>query len=169
MIWMPLALPDPPTSLRGPARAFYDELREMLAAVAPTQVDDSKSSVRFDDIGVELELAHAERSDWCIWATVGDRDAIAGTNWAHEHFFPSQGTPDDGAWTTQIVDFIAEILRGEIEIEKTFRGDTLLSVRHFNRDDDGERNLLGLTGFLFPGRLLVWKRKRTETEHASFL
>ena len=41
-------------SLRGPARAFYDELREMLAVGAPAQVDDSKSSVRFDDTGVEL-------------------------------------------------------------------------------------------------------------------
>ena len=54
MTWMPLALPEPPPSLRGPARAFYDELREMLAVVAPAQVDDSKSSVRFDDTGVEL-------------------------------------------------------------------------------------------------------------------
>jgi hypothetical protein len=43
---------------------------------------------------------------------------------------PSQGTPDDRVWTTQIVDFVAEILRGEIEIETTIRGDTPVSVRH---------------------------------------
>jgi hypothetical protein len=166
---MSLALPEPPTSLSDPARAFYDELREMLAVVAPTQVDASTTSVQFNDDGVELELTHAERADWSIWATVGDRDAIAGTSWAHEHFSPSRGAPDDRPWTTQIVDFIAEILRGEIEIETTFRGDTPMSVRHFNRDENGERNLLGRTSFLLPGRLLVWKPKRTETERASFL
>jgi hypothetical protein len=165
---MPLALPDPPATLSEPARAFYDELREMLALVAPNQVDASKTSVRFEDGGVEIELTHAERDDWSIWATVGDRDAIAGTSWAHEHFFPSRGEPDERPWTTQIVDFIAEILRGEIEIETTFRGNTPVSVRHFNRDENGERNLLGQTGFLLPGRLLIWKPKRTETERASF-
>lgn len=156
-------------SLRGPARAFYDELREMLAVVAPTRVDDSKTSVRFDRAGVDIEFTHAERSDWCVWATVGDRDAIAGTSWAHEHFFPSGGTPDERAWTTQIVDFIAELLRGEIETETTFRGDTPVSVRHFNRDENGDRKLLGQTSFLLPGRMRVWKRKRTEIERESFL
>lgn len=112
MVWMPVALPDPPAPLTGAAREFSDELREMLAVVAPTQVDASKTSVVFDDDSGELEFTHTERSDWCIWAMVGDRDAIAGTSWAHEHFFPSRGTPDERPWTTQIVDFVAEILPG---------------------------------------------------------
>jgi hypothetical protein len=165
---MTLVLPDPPASLPGAARAFYDELREMLGVVAPMHVNASKTSVQFDKHGVELELVHAEREDWCIWASVGAREAIAGTGWAHEHFFPSRGTRDERPWTTQIVDFIAEILRGEIEIETTFRGNTPVLVRHFNRDEEGERNLLGHTGFLVPARLFLWRPRRTETERASF-
>jgi hypothetical protein len=72
-------------------------------------------------------------------------------------------------WTTQLVDFIAEILRGEIETETSFRGDTAVSVSHFNRDEEGRRNLLGHTGFLVPGRLFVWRRKRTVIERTSYL
>lgn len=163
-------LSEPPASLKGPPRAFYDELRQMLAVVDPTKVDARKTTVQFDDEGAEIELVHADRDDWRIWATIGDRDAIVGTVWAHEHFFaPAPGVVEERPWTTQMVDFIAEILRGEIEIETTFRGDTPVAVRHFNRDEHGERNLLGYTGFLVPGRLLFWKPKRTEIEQASFL
>jgi hypothetical protein len=167
---MTVAFPEPPASLPGAPRAFYDELREMLAVVQPTQVDAAGLSVKFDKHSVELELVHAERDDWRIWATISERTAIVSTSWAHEHFFPpSRGEVEERPWTTQMVDFIAEFLRGEIEIETTFRGDTPISVRHFNRDEHGERNLLGHTGFLVPGRLFVWKAKRTETERASFM
>lgn len=112
------ALPEPPASLKGSPRAFYDELRQMLAVVNPTKVDTRKTTVQFDDDGVEVEIVHADRDDWRIWATISDRDAIVGTVWTHEHFFPSPlGGVEERPWTTQMVDFIAEILRGEIEIE----------------------------------------------------
>ena len=67
-----------------------------------------------------------------------------------------------------MVDFVAEILRGEIEVETKFRGNSLVSVRHFNLDESGERRPLGYTGFLVPARLLFWRAKRTETERLSF-
>ena len=119
---MTLALPDPPASLTGAPRAFYEELREMLSIVRPTRVDPTKSSVEFDDDGVDVALVHSERADWGVWATVGESDAIVGTGWAHEHFFPpSTGVAEERPWTTQTVDFIAEILRGEIEGRQTRR------------------------------------------------
>jgi hypothetical protein len=62
-----------------------------------------------------------------------------------------------------------ELLRGEIEIETTFRGDTIAVVRHYNRDESGERSLLGPTGFLSPGRLLIWRPQRVETERVTFI
>jgi hypothetical protein len=166
---MTLALPDPPDSLTGAPRAFYEELREMLSVVRLTQVDTQKSSVEFDDDGVDIALVHSERADWGVWATVGESDAIVGTGWAHEHFFPpSPGVAEERPWTTQMVDFIAEILRGEIEVVTTFRGNKPVAVQHFNLDENGARQPLGRTGFLTPGRLLVWRPKRTETERMSF-
>jgi hypothetical protein len=60
-------------------------------------------------------------------------------------------------------------VRGEIEMETTFRGNTPVSVTHYNPDEHGERSFLGHTGFLVPARLFVWRPKRTETERASFV
>ena len=163
------ALPDPPEFLAGAPRVFYDEMRRMLASVKPGRVDPSKSSAHFNRKGVEVELVHVDRHDWTIWATVGDRDGIVSTSYAHEHFdSPEQGDAEERSWTTQMVDFVAEILRGEIEVETKFRGNSLVSVRHFDLDESGERSPLGYTGFLVPARLLFWRPKRTETERLSF-
>lgn len=166
---MTSTLPEPPVFLAGAPRAFYDELTRMLRAVHPT-LDEEESWGKFERKGVEVNLVHAERSEWAIWATVGDEDAIVATNWAHEHFFaPKEDEPEARPWTTEIVDFIAEILRGEIETETTFRGASVLSVRHFNRDEFGELTPLGRTIFLPPARLLFWRPKRVERERMSFL
>jgi len=167
---MSVELRDPPATLPTAPRTFYEQLRQMLDVVRPTRIDPDKVSVAFDDDGLEISLVHTDREDWVIWATVGEDEAIVGTAWAHEHFSaPSVGVVEQRAWTTQMVDFIAEILRGEIEIETAFRGDTPVAVKHFNRDEHGHRSLLGRTGFLVPGRLFVWRPKRTETEQVSFL
>ena len=150
-------------------RAFYDELRRVLAVVEAPQLSTEKASIRFDKKGLDVDLIHASRDDWGIWATVGDRDAIVSTSYAHEHFFADeQSASEDRPWTTKIVDFIAEVLRGEVEVRTTFRGGSPIFVDHFNLDESGERNLLGHTGFLVPARLMVWRPKRTETERLSF-
>jgi hypothetical protein len=167
---MSVRLPDPPDSLKGAPRVFYDELRQMLEAVQPAQLDAGKTSVAFDKKGLEIELVHSDRDDWGIWATVGEKDAIVGTSYAHEHFAPaSQGTVEERPWTTEMVDFVAEVLRGEVEMQTTFRGSTPISVEHFNFDENGERNALGHTGFLVPARLFFWRPTRAETERVSFL
>ncbi|HXV32808.1 MAG TPA: hypothetical protein VD769_02270 [Gaiellaceae bacterium] len=163
-------LPEPPPELDGAARAFYDELVRMLAAVGPSRVDPEQSSASFEDGGVEVLLAHAERAEWIVWASVGEQDAIAGAGWAHEHFFaPEPGEPNGRLWTTEIVDFVAELLRGEIEIRTTYRGATPIAVAHWSRDDRGEPGLVWKTAFLTPARLLVWRPKRSEVERLSFL
>jgi hypothetical protein len=142
----------------------------MLDVVRPTRIDPDKVAVAFNEEGLEINLVHAGRGDWVIWATVDEHDAIVGTAWAHEHFSaPPAGIVEQRPWTTEAVDFIAEILRGEIETETTFRGNTPVAVKHFNRDEHGHRSLLGRTGFLIPSRLFVWRPKRTETEQVSFL
>ena len=166
---MDARLPDPPESLAGAPLAFYEKLRQMLAVVRPARLDPDKTSIQFERDGLELQLVHADHDAWSIWTTVGERDAIVGTGSAHEHFFaPDEGETEMRPWTTEIVDFIAEILRGEIEIETTFRGDAPIAVRHFNLDESGQRTPLGYTGFPVPARLMLWREKRTETERQSF-
>jgi hypothetical protein len=167
---MTLHLPDPPESLKPAPRLFYDELRRMLEGVQAAQVDPRRSSAKFDNNGVEVVFVHLNRKDWTVWATVGDREAIVATLGAHEHFFaPSDGAHEERPWTTEIVDFVAEILRGQIEVETTYRGRAPISVRHFNLDTSGKRHQLGHTGFLTPARLFLWQSKRTETETGSWL
>jgi hypothetical protein len=141
----------------------------MLEALRPARLDGSTSKATFDSEAVEVDLRHEDRTDWGIWATVGARDAIVGTHYAHEHFFaPKSGDVEERPWTTQIVDFIAEILRGEVEVETTFRGDTPIAVRHFNLGPSGDRQPLVDTGFLVPARLFFWRTKRTTTERLSY-
>jgi hypothetical protein len=141
----------------------------MLAAIRPPRLDPSRTVVEFYDDRVDVRLAHSA-ADEDVWATVGHRDAIVRTGVVHEHFLePPAAIPGDRPWTTQAVDFIAEVLRGEIEIETTFRGETPVAVEHFNRTDSGERRTLGYIGFLVPGRLLVWRPKRVQTRRVSFL
>ncbi|MGH2383369.1 MAG: hypothetical protein ACRDG7_19430 [Candidatus Limnocylindria bacterium] len=53
----------------------------MLDVVQPAKVDRRRISVKFDRDGVEVDLAHAHRGEWSIWATVGERDAIVSTSW----------------------------------------------------------------------------------------
>jgi hypothetical protein len=62
-----VALPDPPESLGGAPRAFYGELRRVLAVVQPAQLDPRQSSAHFQADGVELELTHGDRTEWSIW------------------------------------------------------------------------------------------------------
>ena len=163
-------LPEPPTELAGPARAFYEELLRMLEAVRPARIDVVRSSVAFAGGEVEVVLAHAEREDWAAWASVGGDDAIAGAGWAHEHFFaPEPGEANGRPWTTEIVDFVAEVLRGQVEIRTTYRGDTPIAVSHWSLDERGEPGLVWKTAFLTPARLLVWRPKRSELERLSFL
>lgn len=141
----------------------------MLAVVRPGRLGAEAGTVEFDDDRLEVTLVHADHPDWVIDVSVRKRDAIVGMGLVHEHFdAPKRGVVQERPWTTEIVDFVAEILCGDIEIETIYRGSTPIVVRHFNRDDSGERRLLEHTGFLTPGRLLVWRRKRTEIETPSF-
>ena len=142
----------------------------MLAVVEPTAVDRERSRVTFDEEGVELHIAHAEHDDVAIWAGVSDDDAIVATGGVHEHFFaPGDGADEERPWTTEVVDFVAEILRGQIEIETTFRGSGAIAISHFRVEDSGERVSFGRTAFLSPARLCFWAPKRVETERVSFL
>lgn len=141
----------------------------MLAHVGPRLLDAAQSSAVFEDGVVRVELVHATRPEWTIWAMCDAHGGIAGVGPAHEHFDPYGARPDDAPWTSELVDFMAMLLRGELELEVTFRGDALLSVRTHAVGGADRRAGHGYTAYFPPGRLLVWRRKRTVVERPSFL
>lgn len=155
-------LPDPPPDLGPNCLAFYSELRRMLEALRPRKLDAERTSVSFDKRGLEVILANAEDDDWDIWASVAEDQIIAGAGLAHEHFEPSPA--EERAWPSVAVDFIAELLRGEVLITRTYRGNSLISVRH----QGPEQASPYYTGLLTPARLMFWREKRQQTERVSF-
>jgi hypothetical protein len=158
-------LPDPPESLPPAPGRFYAELRAMLAAVRPRALDRDRVTVKFDRRGVDVVLPHVREPEWAIGAMVDKKSAIVMANTMHEHFDrDAEGRP----WPVQAVDFIAELLRGEIEIETEYRGAAAIRVRHYLLDPDGQRHELGMTGSLRPALLMFWRATRTEVTRVTF-
>jgi hypothetical protein len=71
-------------------------------------------------------------------------------------------------WPGEALDFIAELLRGEIELETEYRGDTPIKVRHYLLEPNGQRHDLKMTGLLRPALLMFWKPTRTEITRIDF-
>lgn len=152
----------------GPVADFLRELLDMLAQVRPAALDEAACGVAPSPSGLRVTLAHAREERWSIWIEAGDDSIVVGIGEMHEHFEPwrDELEGEDRAWSTQAVDFIAELLRGEIEIHTTYRGDSVAKVNHYRREPDGSRTSFGLTGFT--AAAAVWRPKRTEVERVSY-
>lgn len=142
----------------------------MLGSVSPQKLDAARSDVKFDKHGSKVHLAHVETDEWAIDAWVSEADAIVSTSTAHEHFFPDDApsTEPGRPWTSVIVDFIAEALRGEIEVRTTRRGNKVVATEHFLITENGDKGSLGRTGLLRPARLMIWRPKQITVERISF-
>lgn len=81
-------------------------------ALEPTDVDRANVEVDFGDAGVAVTLPHVREPDWTLAAQVSRRAAVvfAGPDAAH---FDDR----DPGWTGAAVAFMAEVLRGEREVE----------------------------------------------------
>lgn len=149
----------------GPLHRFLTELRSMLDHVRPAELDEQSSEAKVEPGRVELRLAHAREESWSIWVDAGEDSIVVGAAEMHEHFEPWRDD-EERSWTTQAVDMIAELLRGQIEIHTTYRGGSVARVRHYLVDEDGGRREFGLTAF--SAQLAFWRPKRTEVERVSF-
>ena len=108
----PLPLPDPPANLPDAPRAFYLELRELLADLRPADVDAATMEVDFGDAGVAVTLPHARVPEWTVAVQVSRRAAVVFAGPASEHF--DERRP---GWTGAAVAYMGEVLRGEREVE----------------------------------------------------
>jgi hypothetical protein len=160
-----IGLADPPASLAAEVRQFYDELRAMLEHVRPSELDTERAAVNFGVDGLGLELPHVSEADWTIHARVTRHEAVVGVDPMHEHFKWDEA---GHRWPSLAVDFIAEILRGEIEIHTEYRGTTLIRTRHFRIDADEQRHELRTIGLLCPALFMVWKPLRTQAVRMRF-
>ena len=161
-------LPEPPASLGPDPRSLYTELVRMLDSVEPPRLDRARSSASFDGTGLEVALAHVDREDWTIWITIADGEAIVAVGDAHDHFSPPLEEDDqERPWASQAVDFVAEILRGRIEIETTHRR-LSSAVEHSYVADMEERQSMGRTVALDLAQLFRWRAKGTNVERPSW-
>jgi hypothetical protein len=159
-----VSLPEPAIALAPEPARFYDEIRRMLEIVRPRELEHV--GVSFDNGGVDVTLRHAREADWSIDAMVDSNGAVVHVGpVAHEHFDADEG---GRPWAMIAVDYIAELLRGEIEIETEYRGRAVLRARQFLVDPDGHRHELSMTGLLRPALLMFWKPTRTDVKRVTY-
>jgi hypothetical protein len=147
----------------GSVGDFLSELKRMIEHVRPAALDEARSSASADGRVAEVELVHAERPDWSVWAEAREDEIVVGVAELHEHFGAEWSADGERPFTTVAVDFIAELLRGEVEITTTYRGGTPAAVSHRLVD---RPEPLGHTGTI--AALMFWRPKRTTVERVSF-
>jgi hypothetical protein len=140
----------------------------MLVLVQPTEVDPAGVKLDFSDGGLDLTLAHRSQARWLIGATLDQNGAIVFAGDYHEHFNESDCDESERTWTGQAVDFLAEVLRGQFEVESLYRGRALLRTRGFVYSPEGEREFIEEVGSLRLGWLAFWRDKRTEIARFDF-
>lgn len=134
-------------------QAFLDELGQMLDAYKPALVDRSRSSItrRAKASTIEVRLAHRNEPDAAILVGVSPDEATVVWLTGHEHIDAREAEGASRPWTTVAVDAVAGILRGDYEVEDTYRGKRRVKTRIIDAaDPDGPRAIAET------GSLLGW-------------
>jgi hypothetical protein len=150
--------------------SFLDELLSMLEAYQPSLLDRSRSSIRHRGHAwtkantIEIRLVHSSEPEAAIEIGLSEDEAIIAWLTAHEHITEWEAGVQDRPWTTQAVDAVAGILRGDYEIEDTYRGKRLIKTLVIDAGDPEGRRALTETGSLFgwvpsPGSKRVERRR----------
>lgn len=140
----------------------------MLELVGPDRLAVQRSSVERDDGDLEVTLAHADRDDWTVVIAVTGEEAIVYFRAAHERFGRWAEDEQDVAWTQRAVDFVAALLRGEVQVDALWSGEDLLRARHSRRGSEGDVVKRGSALYFSPGWLMPWRMRRT-SERPTFM
>jgi hypothetical protein len=148
--------------------AFLDQLERMLEAYRPPLLDRSKSSINTQGHGsikpntIEVRLVHSSEPDAAIEIDLSPDEAIVAWLTAHEHIDEREG--GDRPWPIVAVDAVAGILRGDYEVEDTYKGARLIKTRVIDVGDPDGPRMTTETGSLFgwvptPGVKRVERRR----------
>jgi len=163
----------PQTQLSGDQRAFLDESRRMVVDLGGTAWRQVHTSSRLERIRWSDQLILALSNsvdDITVEASVGSEEIIVDMSQAdrwsyHWHFAPSwndvYGTIPGRSWISLAVDFVADLLLGEVRVRTTCRGDDLVKIDAEVISDEGEVIASGTAGFPIAG-LKFWLERRHE-------
>ena len=132
-------------------RQVVTELIEMLDQLQPRLIDPGRSAIRCQGHGwelrpaAEIRLVHRTDDDATVEVIVDDREAIVSWLAAHEHLDTADGSPLR-AWTSAVVDLTAAVLRGQYEVETTYRGSRPIKTRIIDTAGDRPGRLVSESG-----------------------
>jgi hypothetical protein len=106
-------LPAPPPTLPAAPRAFYEAVRDLLAADPPPLLDAAGAEADFGDAGVAITLPHAQVEEWTLGAQVSRRAAVVFAGPVTAHFSQADG-PE---WPQAAAAQVGRLLRGEVAVE----------------------------------------------------
>lgn len=90
----------------------------------------------------------------------------------HWHFAPDwndvYGPGPDRSWRSLAVDFLAELLHGEVRVRVTYRGGCPIKVYTEVTSSDGESLTEGTTGALTLSATKFWAKRRVEDRNVRF-
>ena len=145
-----VVLPDPPDRLPAAPRTFYDGVRAAVTGGQPSLIDPDLMEIDFGDAGVGVTFPHRHQPDLVLGAQCSRRAAVVFAGPLTRHFSDADGAD----WTAPAVDLIARVLRGEVAVEVTLRGHTVVRVGDERRWS--------------PGALAFWRPTRTEELRPDF-
>ncbi len=151
-------------------QAVVDELGTMLDDYRPAHLDPNASSIQATGHGwtldhtIAVQLVHADDADAMIELAVGTGEVIMSWLTAHEHVYADDDSLDGRPWAGRVVDMVAAVLRGELEVEDTYRGRWLVKTRIIDVADPAGLRVLATTGSLLswlprPGARRVERRR----------
>jgi hypothetical protein len=162
--------------LSGDVLAFYDELIEMLSQVAPSSVDPESTEASIKDHVLMLAIPHRAESDLSIEVSASEKEIIVGTLADHHHFDArgwedhSPGGPHIRAhWYAYATGYVADVLRGRLQIETTSKGRFPVHSKVTHFDEQGQQLGTCHWGIPFVWRLVFFKSTRRETRSPNFM
>jgi hypothetical protein len=164
----------PTTRLSGDQQAFLDEARRMVAHLGEPVSEHVRTSARVERFrgSDQLILALTNPVDAItVEASVSDNEIIIdmsqADSWSyHWHFAPTwndvYGTVPDRSWLSLAVDFVADLLLGEVRVRSTYRGDDLVKIHAEVISAEGEPIASGTAGFPMAAGPKFWRERRHE-------
>lgn len=164
----------PTTQLSSGQEAFLDEARRMVAHLGAPVSQYVRTSARVERFRGSDQLILALTNPVnaiTVEASVSANEIIIDMSQAdrwsyHWHFAPTwndvYGAVPDRPWLSLAVDFVSDLLLGEVRVCSTYRGDDLVKIHVEVISAEGEPIVSGTAGFPTAAGLKFWRERRYE-------